>query len=398
MPDGEVLLTSRRVDIASGVPVVVLGDDLLPGAGPFPVTLEGPGSRCRAWAWRASSAGVPLGAGEVGISRRVAALLDLDGAAGAPLRIGIPVLGVYEVRSAVADDLPSMDEVHVPAGEVASHRLLSHNGVAVWVRAVPRPHVAHDTVRMGYQLRVLLGATSGGAAPITLAELASDEDLTRRSDPAGGPRSLVARARLLGARLGAWLDQRLEAGLRALFRAPELHARVTQAHAGDDTAATVTLHPAAFDRLGAVPGSQVLVRWGGREIVAAAVADHDPHAGDGPAEIARQSQRVDRFSPALPVDMPGHLVVRLSAPARNALGCPAATVIAVRRRLRPMLVGNLNQLVIPLAGVILAAAALEQPNWYLIGSGTFVMSVFALAGLRIPRPPVAARRASWRRP
>jgi hypothetical protein len=178
---------------------------------------------------------------------------------------------------------------------------------------------------------------------------------------------------------------------RALFRAPEFSARVVQAHAGDDGAPVVTLHPAVFDRIGIESGQQVLVRWGGREVAALAVADHDPPATGLPPDSIKRVQRVNRLWPHLPEGMSPHVVVRMSAHLRAELGAPVATVVTVRRQLRPVVVRNLNSLVVPLASLVLAGAALPDPHWPALAAGTVVMSVFALARLRIPRPRSRAR-------
>lgn len=63
----------------------------------------------------------------------------------------------------------------------------------------------------------------------------------------------------------------------------------------------------------------------------------------------------------------------------------------MRRKLRPALIGQLGQLAIPVAGLVVTAAALpEARGWPLILGGIFAF-VLSLAPLRMPRPP----RGPW---
>lgn len=105
----------------------------------------------------------------------------------------------------------------------------------------------------------------------------------------------------------------------------------------------------------------------------------------------KRVQRVNRLWPDLPEGISPHVTVRMSTRLRDQLGAPVATVVTVRRRMRPVLVQNLNSLVVPLASLVLAGAALPDPHWPTLGLGTALMSVFALARLRIPQPRSRAR-------
>ncbi|MFJ3404001.1 hypothetical protein [Promicromonospora sp. NPDC090134] len=374
--------TTVPVKIPSGLPTVVLHSRVLSGInGPVPVTVSTDARSIVAWAWSAAADGVPEGArgllpGEIGVSRGTHDTVNAD----TELSVRVPPVVPLQTRAALARDMPAADEVQVnPADVVPGTYLLVRNGVTAWVRAVARGHVRRGSVRLAYQLRLLIAAD--GAADDALVALV-----------AAPPEVIRHRARgTWSRRLGGAVDTTMEHLWRALFRAPEFSARVVQAHAGDDGAPVVTLHPAVFDRIGIESGQQVLVRWGGREVAALAVADHDPPETGTPPDSIKRVQRVNRLWPHLPEGMSPHVVVRMSARLRGELGAPVATVVTVRRRVRPVLVGNLNALVVPLASLVLAGAALPDPHWPTLGLGTALMSVFALARLRIPRPRSEAR-------
>ncbi len=375
-------LTTVPVKIASGLPTAVVHPDLLPGTnGPVPVTVIADNHATVAWAWSVAADGIPEAArdispSQVGVSRRLRAAVS--GAMSVSVRV--PPITQLRTYSALVDDMPGPDEVQVNPEDIKPGTyLLVQGGVTAWVHAVPRDHVRPGTVRLAYQLR-LLTASDGTSDSAVVALIAAEPAVIRHHLP-------VKRVQ----QASEAVDRTMERLWRALFRAPEFSARVIQAHAGDDGAPIVTLHQAVFDRIGVESGQQVLVRWGGREVVALAVADHDPPTSGSLTESMRKVQRVNRLWPDLPDGMSPHTTVRMSTRLRDQLGAPVATVVTVRRRLRPVLVRNLNSLVVPLASLVLAGAALPDPHWPTLGLGTALMSVFALARLRIPQPRSRAR-------
>ncbi|WP_369371873.1 N-formylglutamate amidohydrolase [Promicromonospora sp. Populi] len=375
-------LATVPLKIASGLPTAVVHPDLLPGTnGPVPITVTADDHATVAWAWSAAADGIPEAArsispGQVGVSRRLRAAVS----GAMSVSVQVPPIKQLSTYSALVDDMPSADEVQVnPADIKPGTYLLVQGGVTAWVQAVPRDHVRPGTVRLAYQLR-LLTASDRATDNQLVALVAAAPDVVRHG---------VQADRLQ--RVNDAVDRTMERLWRALFRAPEFSARVIQAHAGDDGTSIVTLHAAVFDRIGIESGQQVLVRWGGREVVALAVADHDPPTSGSPTQSMKDMQRVNRLWPDLPEGISPHVTVRMSTRLRDQLGAPVATVVTVRRRLRPVLVGNLNSLVVPLASLVLAGAALPDPHWGALGLGTALMSVFALARLRIPQPRSRAR-------
>lgn len=376
-------LTTVPVRIASGLPTAVVHPGLLPGTdGPVPVTVSGGGRTAVAWAWSSGASGVPeaahsLAHDQVGASRRLLATLS-----DAPtVSVHVPSVTPLRTLAALIDDMPGVDEVQVNQNDVQPGTyLLMQQGATAWVRAVAREHVQPGTVRLAYQLRLLTASDGAAANTHILLVAAAPEVITQGEQPA----SRFRRVRDV-------VDRAMEQLWRVMFRAPEFSARVFNAHAGDDGAAIVTLHPAAFDRIGIESGQQVLVRWGGREVVALAVADHDPPVAMTQTESMKKVQRVNQLWPNLPEGMSPHVMIRMSTRLREDLQAPVATVVTIRRRLRPVLVRNLNTLVVPLASLVLAGAALPDPHWPALGLGTALMSVFALARLRIPQPRSGTR-------
>lgn len=376
-------LATTLVPVPSGFPTAVLHPDLLSGtSGPVPVTVTASGRTAVAWAWTTAADGMPrrareLGADRVGVTRRLVTQLG-GGTPPSHVDVTVPPHERLRIVSALADDMPAQHEVQVSPrdiGERASY-LLVRAGVTAWVTAVPREHVRPGTLRLGYQHRLL--TTSGPRA----------DDSAEHALLVAAPRSMIADTRR-----GSWprrlvdtTDRALENLWRRLFRAPEFSARVVQAHAGDDSASIIALHPAAFERLGVPSGNQVLVRWGGREAVAQAVEDHDPPSSDPRATVSKSEQRVNRLWPDPPADLSSQTIVRMSAHLRAQLGAPTSTVVSVRRRLRTVLTANLNRLVIPVAGFGLAIHQINDPRWPVIGVAAVLMAVFALARLRMPRP------------
>jgi len=273
--------------------------------------------------------------------------------------------------------------------------LTTSSGLGLPVQLERRRH-DRGVVRVPLSLRVLAQVTKG-------------DDIQLSAQPKQRPFSterallrIFARvpvgelSRRLGLVLG-WLvmlprlvDFILEAFLRVAFRAPVLALRITQAHPGDDGLAnTVRLHPAALSAIGCKPGGQVLLKWGGRQMAVRALEDHAPH-GEGLSATVLASVGI-RYEGELPADFPPHLVGRVPAPVRTQLGIPPHTAVEARRKIRPALLGQLNQLATPLAGLVLAAVALPDIRGWPVFVGTAIAIAFGLAPLRMPRPP----RGPW---
>lgn len=186
------------------------------------------------------------------------------------------------------------------------------------------------------------------------------------------------------------LDVCAELLLRAAFRSQDLTFRVVQAHPGDDDLRdTIRLHPGAFGALALRPGGQVLLSWGGQRMAVRALEDQKPFDGELSSHVMKSvGLRLD--AAPLPSDFPAHLIARVPALVRRSLNIPPNTVIEMRRKLRPAVIGQLNQLTFPVTGLVAAAAFPEVRGWPLILGGIFAVAL-GLAPLRMPRPP----RGPW---
>jgi hypothetical protein len=147
------------------------------------------------------------------------------------------------------------------------------------------------------------------------------------------------------------VDYGLELVLRLALQSQPMCFRVTQANPGDDDLReTIRLHPSAFNALALQPGGQVILCWGDQRVAVRALEDHSPIT-DRPSAHVMHSVGLHLDEPALPEGFPAHLVARVPASVRRAMNIPPNTVIEVRRRLRPAVVSQLNQLTVRRRGL-----------------------------------------------
>jgi hypothetical protein len=357
--------------------------------GPVPVLVSRGNRSVSAWAWEFTAWDAeirshwvpddPDPADHVAINRLLAG--QLDDAVGETLQIAIPPIMEYMMVDPVVDDLPDDTEIQVcpddyPHPESPSPVVVLRNGIAVCVAVVPRDHVRAGTVRVPQHLQILTGSGSGDALRVVTPVTSGLDFSTTRS-----PRN---RLTAITASLGRAAGRVLERTLRWAFGAPELVVRVGLPHPGDDNNKTIALHPAALQRIGAESGDQVILRWGSVERVLTAVADHAPPTGGSDQPANGSADRLRPLLPPFPEAMPAHLAARVPAASRYEMGIPVAAVVTVRRSTSSVLMSNLYRLIIPIAGLSLAGAALEDPNWLLLGLGALVLSILALTRLRIP--------------
>jgi hypothetical protein len=99
---------------------------------------------------------------------------------------------------------------------------------------------------------------------------------------------------------------------------------------------------------------------------------------------------LDLDSPAMPEDFPQRLLVAIPPSVRRHLNIPPDTVVEIRRRVRTRFVSELNQLIIPVTALVLAAVAVPL-KWWEDVIGVVLVLLFGLAPMRIPKPP----RGRW---
>lgn len=290
--------------------------------------------------------------------------------------------------------LPARIERVLSAGEVGLHRddaarlglrrwaSINHGGVPALCR-VRRTRHDRDRghVRLSYQARMLLNipAGSAGARPEVLI----------------GPPPVRGRRRMLRVGQPRWSDRgtrwprrvfrRAGTGVelvgRALLRAPALSFRTVEATPGEDREQTVRLSEELFTLLGTEPGKQVYVEWGpGNRTVATALPLGETGAGDWP------DVRVTGHRGGVPRP-PDVSVAAVGAVSRAALGVPRTAVVTVRRRVGPLVVARLNQLVVPTTALMVALTAdIKLRAWDLVLTGALIVALL-VAPLRVRRNP-----------
>lgn len=383
-----------------GHPVAVVPDAALPPGlrTPRPAVLTSGARRLPVLLHRAGDildAAPTVLEGRIALPLRLQHVLGLT--AGDPVVLTADVGLSLTVRAARADDLPVGARVHVGTDALAEleaqgasgHRVLLLSGeLQLPVRVEARPSVPVGEVRVSMLLRTLAGADKGSA--VTLAPL-----------PLGRDRHLHAAA--LRQRVGRWssgpagvalgllvlllrsLDLVLEHVLRPALLAPAVAVRTEQGQLGDDTEDVVRAHPALLASLGLPEqGGQAVLSWGRRRTAVLVAPDiPDDVAPSGHLGRHRASATTEHPRAA---DFPRHLLVRVSATSRQVLGMPPVTVVELRRRLRPLVLRQLNALLTPLLGLLLASVAIEGlPVGGLVAAGVAVV-VLGLAPLRLSRP------------
>ena len=405
-----------RFDALSPLPTAIVSSEAVPGSLILPVIghLELDRQNIPVWITRASdyldkdAQPRTLPADQIGLSngvwvalRRLNAKTDTDGL----LIVDSP--HTVRVAGALASDLPGGNDVHVAMdlavqlGRRGLRRkpecLLSTNKICAPVRIVGRTANSETSLRAGMLTRALFELRVGDNVQLSRIPRAPGRfrrSLSRRarSGPPTGPFVGVVAvfwgAVILAGRL---VDVLVETALRILIRAPGQSVRVVQAHPGDDSSdrRIVRLHPSVFPVLGITPGMQVFVQWGRERTIAIALEDYQPHSETIPSFLRSRQAAGTRLD--LPGEFPPHLVARVSLSVRYDLGMSSDTVAIIRRRLRTAVLQQMNQLSIPVAGLLLAALAVPDfRGWHLYG-GLALVVILGLLPLRKPPPP----RGRW---
>jgi hypothetical protein len=348
------------------------------------------------------------------LTARARTLLGVQ--AGDRVSVRVPQRVSPRVLTAAVDDLPGAGEIdvsHADARRVGRGRpwaLLVSEQIAMPVRMRVRA-LRPGQIRLSMLGRVLLfgrGEQAGAALtaegegepvlrivgvtqppaprPLVLCEIPPDRlpfrDALRRHSRVAARRGSVAGLLSRGART---FSSGVEHGLRGLLLAPPFGFRTSAAEVGDDGNAVVRLHHSAFPLLGIAPGNQVLVQWADRQTIAIALESVTATEPDRPGIAALQ--RVEVFArrdrePGLEA-----LTAGVAAGIRFDLGIPRHTVVTIRRRVTPLVVARLNELVIPLGGLLLAAAAIPGFRGWFLAAGALVVVLLSMLPLLYSSPP-----------
>jgi hypothetical protein len=323
-------------------------------------------TRVSASAWRALGTGEPLRS-----NRTVT--LSVPGAR-------LPVKGVL-AEQLIADNEIGLHRDDAARLGIREWAVVNYSGVPA-VCPVRRLSSAADLgfVRLTLYGRVLLGVPSwspGLRPEVSISPYPADE----RGRPlliAPPPWAAPPVQRTSGI-MGTWADRIFT----SVLRAPIAVLRTVEATPGEDQAIAVRLPAEMFPLLGTFPGRQVYVEWGpGNRAIATALASTPTSPG---AEELPDFQIVgDRLAHA-PI-LPASTQIRIGAATRATLGIPSITVVTVRRRVLPLIVGRLNELIVPVTGLFIGIAASVHLRAWVLVFGVVIILALLLAPLRMRQP------------
>jgi hypothetical protein len=367
--------------------------------------IVGQGARRSLWLYE--DEGDTISPGTIAITRRHQSVLGISSAE-PKLLLQVPNRVVKAIRPPTAADLPAGASLYVSQATYDSLRrkndrkayavMTTDKRVVAGVRLYKRD-ISGDFFLVSMFMRTMVGTPDRSTIQLSaMPEISPSSVSTQLIERAF--RFPVAQQwkRIAGVPLGTivlavrWIDYFVEFLLRLALRSQTLTFRVAQANPGDDDLQdTIRIHPTAFPALGLRPGDQVIVNWAGSRTTARVLEDPNPvdtQESSSPLILSAVGLHLDGL---LPEGFPAHLVAKVPAPMRTALGIPPSTLIDIRRRIRPAVLGQLNQLTIPVAGLILAAAAFPSVRGWPLVAGAIAAVMLGLAPLRRPRPP----RGRW---
>jgi hypothetical protein len=284
----------------------------------------------------------------------------------------------------LAEQLISDNEVGLHRDDMArlgirAWAFLNYNGVPAVCR-VRRLNSDTDLgfVRLPLYERVLMGipSWSPGLRPeVLISAFPVDER--------GRPRLIAplpwepTRVRRASSAVGTWTDRIMT----SVLRAPGTVLRTIEATPGEDQALTVRLPAELFPLLGTAPGRQVYVEWGpGNRAVATALPTHSATDDELPDFQIVGDRLVHATS------LPSFAQVRIGAATRATLGIPRIAVVTVRRRVVPLIVERLNELIVPVTGLLIGIAARVHLRAWVLVLGVAIILTLLLAPLRMRRP------------
>jgi hypothetical protein len=390
------LVTDARQPLLAQVPTVHLHASLMAALGLFDFTLatlsEGTtGKACSVWVvgnsdehWRgcptpwhrsvriSASAWRALGTGEPLRSTR-------------QVKLSVPVTRL-PIKGVMIEQLIGDNEVglhHDDAARLGIGRwaVLNYNGVPA-VSRVRRLSSPADLgfVRLTLYGRVLLEVPSWapGLRPEILVSAYPVDTRGRPLLPAPAP-WIATPSRRAAVAAGMWMDRIMTSALRA----PGAVLRCIEATPGEDQALTVRLPTALFALLGTSPGRQVYVEWGpGNRAVATALEATPGAVNTG--ELPDFQIIGDR--PAHVTPLPAFAQISIGAATRATLGIPRIAVVTVRRRVLPLVIGRLNELIVPVTGLFIGIAARVHLRVWILAIGIPVIIMLLLAPLRVRMP------------
>lgn len=284
------------------------------------------------------------------------------------------------VKPALVDDLPKANEVHVSRDVIAdlgTDRAIAYSKCgSIPIRLRAREMNA-GAIRMTMLMRSLMDVRRGDTieiGPLQRERLFFDDRGAACTAAWKYWRRAVAAARWAGRLVFlAW-----ESLLRLLLHAPVLAMRTVEAEIGDDTNRIVRIAPETLRVLGVQPGDEVILEWLGTRVVAVA---HEK-IRDAPVGLHRGVTADDWGSDPQADAIPEHLVIGVAAEMRGEMRIPRRTIVSVRRRVSSLFAQRLNELTVPIGGLLFAALALDKISVTAAAVGAVIVTVMAMAPAR----------------
>jgi hypothetical protein len=343
--------------------------------------------------WIHSNTDVPLLGNDnisVGLSKRTIKLMEVKD--GDEIDLLIPEFKKLLCQPALIDDLPVENEVFVSPVirklVTNSHgwALLTANGLDIPVRPRVR-NMNDDIIRMSILMRVFLQVgiqTENGM--VQLSRIPDKENLPLEIR--------LKRNSIIARKYGVFvyfcnlplriIQQMIEWVLRPLLLAPKILLETSEAPIGDDYRHIVRMPISIFPLLGISAGDQIILNWAGRQVIAIALVLSE---ADQTHHIDKSIQGVDLYLEHQIEKIPNHLKMKVSASIRSELGIPRYSVLSVRRRLFTIVTKKINQLILPIGGLVLMGLAVPTLPKSILFIGLLLVVFFSFLPDRYQVPP-----------
>ncbi|HEX7155231.1 MAG TPA: hypothetical protein VF618_27425 [Thermoanaerobaculia bacterium] len=392
------LYTAGATEARAPIPVAVMTPralEVLEAASGMRLMVERDGLRVGVWV--SSTDDLPQKVPEgrrrddmVWLSRRARVLLHVDDEIGCLVDVHAPEGESFAVRPALVDDLPRVSEVDIAAGEVRRFgrwALAYSGGISIPLRLRARRTLTGEA-RFSRLMRTLARIDGDKHPRIRLTRYLPEklhwrDELCGRTSLTGWGGVVVAFLRRLS-RFAGWLA---EIVLRRLFEAPPLAMATIEAQLGDDTNRVVRIPAEIFDILGIKAGDDVFVEWADQRVIAVAHQSFDDDERDTIAPATVDTWGMEREVSA----SARHLVIGVGAQLRGELRIPRRTIVNVRRRVTGIFLRRMNELTVPVGGLLLAAAAIKDFPVVYVVVGTVIVTILAMLPARYRVPP----RGRW---
>jgi hypothetical protein len=167
-----------------------------------------------------------------------------------------------------------------------------------------------------------------------------------------------------------------------LIGAPVTPLRSTEGLVGDDGRHVVRVDSTALDFLGMAPGGRAVLSWCHKSMRVRVLLQTEGTREQMRKQLEESTGLQERLSTGDFENrkiVPEHMRVWVAASVRSRLNIPPDSTVRLRRSIRHLVLANLSVLSIPLAALVVAAAAAPSVHWS-VWAGLVVL-VVVLSGL-----------------